>query len=117
MAPARICAATDSVSNLEQMNLQRCVGIAALGVTLALWSHVSGATYDGLTCSGHFVSLGETPEAVLSECGQPQRVYKSNPSVKRPDTWEYERDGSFPRVLHFRNGRLVSVVAASRFRE
>jgi hypothetical protein len=69
----------------------------------------SAVSYDGLHCPGHLASLGETPRDVLSECGAPSasthRSYKS----RQLDVWTFERGGSFPRVLRFENGRLVSI--------
>ena len=92
---------------------------AAAGVALWLFPGTSHAAFDGMDCAGHLVALGETPQMVGQECGQPSYskhhtyYYKGKHGVQ--DIWTYQRYGSFARVLQFDNGVLVSVAAVSPF--
>ncbi|HWZ88055.1 MAG TPA: hypothetical protein VNW92_04375, partial [Polyangiaceae bacterium] len=54
-------------------------------------------------------------ERVIRLCGAPtsagHSVVKWRGKTSVLDTWRYERYGSFPRMLRFENGVLVSLAA------
>jgi hypothetical protein len=95
------------------------LSVVGAGLAFCLFASTSGAAFDGMDCAGHLVTLGETPQMVGQECGQPSDsshhtyYYKGKHGVQ--DIWTYQRYGSFARVLQFDNGVLVSLTAVSPF--
>ena len=72
---------------------------------------------DGLSCAGSLIQLGDTQDRVVRLCGAPssarQWLFKWTGKPGVLDMWRYERYGSFPRMLRFENGVLVSIAAVS----
>jgi len=70
---------------------------------------------DGLSCAGTLIQLGDTQDRVFSRCGEPTGarhwVLRARGKTSILDLWRYERYGSFPRLLRFENGVLVSLSA------
>jgi len=72
---------------------------------------------DGLSCAGTLIQLGDTPDRVARLCGAPLKathwVNRWHGKIGVLDMWSYERNGSFPRMLRFEDGVLVSIAAIS----
>ena len=73
---------------------------------------------DGLSCAGTLIQLGDTQDRVARLCGAPLKathwVNRWHGKIGVLDMWRYERYGSFPRLLRFEDGVLVSIAAISR---
>jgi hypothetical protein len=96
----------------------------AVSVALALWAAASQANDDVLRCGGQLVTVGMIAPQVVAKCGEPLakevedvpvRVRGRNGAVTssgttRVERWTYDRrDGSFPALLTFEEGKLKSV--------
>jgi hypothetical protein len=96
----------------------------AVSLVLGVWAAASHADDDVLRCGGHLVTVGMIAPQVVAKCGQPLtkevedvpvRVRGRNGAVTssgttRVERWTYDRrDGSFPALLTFEEGKLKSV--------
>ena len=54
-----------------------------------------------MRCAGGLVSAGDTEDAVLEKCGQPDSVDRF--------VWTYERAGSLPMLVTFELGKVSFV--------
>lgn len=96
----------------------------AVSVAAALWAAASQADNDVLRCGGQLVTVGMIAPQVVAKCGEPLtkdvedvpvRVRGANGAVTsngttRVERWTYDRrDGSFPALLTFEEGKLKSV--------
>jgi hypothetical protein len=94
-----------------------------MSVAVALWATGSMAD-DTLRCGGQLVTVGMIAPQVVAKCGEPQtkdvedvpvRVRGRNGAVTssgttRIERWTYDRrDGTFPALLRFEEGKLKSV--------
>jgi hypothetical protein len=97
--------------------------LAAVPVAVALWTTASMAD-DTLRCGGQLVTAGMIAPQVVAKCGEPQskdvedvpvRVRGRNGAITssgttRIERWTYDRrDGTFPALLIFEEGKLKSV--------
>ncbi|WP_437873905.1 DUF2845 domain-containing protein [Sorangium sp. So ce363] len=73
-----------------------------------------------MRCGGRLVELGMTKAEVTARCGAPshqttryeERVVEGRRVLDTVDDWTYQLGpGTFPRLLEFRNNRLVSLRA------
>ena len=97
--------------------------LGAVSVAVALWASGSRAD-DPLRCGGQLVTVGMIAPQIVAKCGEPQtkevedvpvRVRGRNGAVTssgttRVERWTYDRrDGTFPALLTFEEGKLKSI--------
>jgi hypothetical protein len=100
--------------------MRRSLAVASLVATLVSAGFALPARADGGMCApGRMANTGDRIEYVADHCGPP--TYASTTygtyrrSVTRIDEWTYDLGpGSFPRVLLFHNGVLISIREVSR---
>jgi len=102
---------------------------AALALTAILAASAAPAGDDVFRCGSKLVDTSLTMDQVLARCGEPtqrtvedvpQQVRRANGSTYVSgtivvETWTYDRgSSSFPAVLRFESGKLVSIEIVRR---
>jgi len=68
----------------------------------ALADELSSDSANTMTCGTNFISVGDSEDAVLNQCGEP--------SFKEGDSWTYSGvQGSFIYQLTFGGGNVLSI--------
>jgi hypothetical protein len=98
-------------------------------VAAVTWAGGSRAAEDMLRCGGLLVTVGMVAPQVLARCGEPQSKQVedvpihvrgrngavSSVGVTRVERWTYDRrDGTFPALLTFEEGKLKSLELITR---
>jgi hypothetical protein len=106
---------------------KRILGVAS--VAAVAWAGASGAADHVLRCGGLLVKVGMVAPQVLAKCGEPQSKQVeevpihvrgrngavSSVGVTRIEHWTYDRrDGTFPALLTFEEGKLKSLELITR---
>jgi hypothetical protein len=76
------------------------ISVSCVGAALA--DALSSDSANTMTCGTNFISVGDSEDAVLNQCGEP--------SLKEGDRWTYSGvQGSFIYQLTFGGGNVVSI--------
>ena len=76
------------------------VFVSCIGTALA--DTLSSDSANTMTCGTNFISVGDSEDAVLNQCGEP--------SFKEGDRWTYSGvQGSFIYQLTFGGGNVLSI--------
>ena len=76
--------------------------ISASCITVSVADELSSDSANTMTCGTNFISVGDSEDAVMNQCGEP--------SFKEGSRWTYSGvQGSFIYQLTFGGGNVVSI--------
>ena len=79
-----------------------CMVISASCATVSVADELSTDSANTMTCGTNFISVGDSADAVLNQCGEP--------SFKEGGRWTYSgTQGSFIYQLTFGGGNVLSI--------
>ena len=76
--------------------------VSVFSVAVSVADELSSDSANTMTCGTNFISVGDSEDAVLNQCGEP--------SLKEGGRWTYSGvQGSFIYQLTFGGGNVVSI--------